>query len=209
MDWAALALSFKLALVTSTALLFFALPLAFWISQNSGKLGARLLESLSLLPQVLPPTVLGFYLLLGLSRFNAAFSFGGLVLASILYSFPFAFQAFLTAFQGIDRNLLEVSATLGESKMATFFRIVLPLGFHGVVAGFILAFTHTLGEFGVVLMVGGNIPGVSRTLAISLYDSVEALDFHAARNTSLFLLVVSFVAVFAMTALKPKVRVTA
>ena len=204
MDLAALRLSLLLAALTTALLLVLGLPVAAWIS------GARsrwrvVVEAAVALPLVLPPTVLGFYLLVAFSprsplgsAFAAAtgrrlaFSFEGLLLASVLYSFPFAVQPFAAALGRVDPRLVEASYTLGESRLRTFFRVQLPLALPGVVAGAVLAFAHTLGEFGVVLMVGGNLAGETRTLAISIYDSVEQLDYAAAGRTSLLLLGISF-----------------
>ena len=157
------------------------------------------------LPLVLPPTVLGFYLLVGLGPRSPAgrlfqavaghpfpFSFGGLLLASVLYSLPFAVQPFAGALAGVDRRLIEASHTLGVSRLATFGRVTLPLAWPGVLAGAVLTFAHTLGEFGVVLMVGGNIPGRTRTLSVAIFDHVEALEYGAAHRSAALLLVVSF-----------------
>jgi len=154
---------------------------------------------------VLPPTVLGFYLLTGLGprsplgrAFEAVaghpfpFSFAGLLVASVLYSLPFAVQPFAGALAGVDRRLVEASHTLGVSRPATFFRVTLPLAWPGVLAGAVLTFAHTLGEFGVVLMVGGNVPGRTRTLSVAVFDHVEALEFAAAHRTAGLLLAVSF-----------------
>jgi molybdate transport system permease protein len=120
------------------------------------------------------------------------FSFQGLLIASVLYSLPFTVQPFATAFGSVDRKLVEASWCLGESRLATFFRIILPLSWPGVLTGIILSFAHTVGEFGVVLMVGGNIPGETRTVSISIYDAMQSLDYRAASRTSLFLLLMSF-----------------
>jgi molybdate transport system permease protein len=154
---------------------------------------------------VLPPTVLGFYVLVALgpkgplgSWFEAIaghplpFSFVGLVVASVLYSLPFAVQPFTAAFRTVDRELVDAAATAGARPIRAFFRITIPLAWPGLVAGMVLSFAHTLGEFGVVLMVGGNIPGVTRTVSVSIYDSVQSLDYAGAAKTSLFLLIASF-----------------
>jgi len=203
-DLAALRLSLLLASLTTGVLLVLGLPLAAWISSARSRWRV-VVEAAVALPLVLPPTVLGFYLLVAFSprsplgsAFNAAtgrrlaFSFEGLLLASVLYSFPFAVQPFTAALGRVDPRLVEASYTLGESRLRTFFRVRLPLALPGVVAGAVLAFAHTLGEFGVVLMVGGNLAGETRTLAISIYDSVEQLDYATAGHTSLLLLGVSF-----------------
>ena len=162
-------------------------------------------EAIVALPLVLPPTVLGFYMLLAMGPRGAlgklwyaafghglAFTFAGLVIASVLYSLPFAVQPLIASFETVDRKLLDASAVLGASRMRTFRRVILPLSVPGIVTALVLSFAHTLGEFGVVLMVGGNIPGVTRTVSISIYDAVQALDYQAAWRTSGLLLGVSF-----------------
>src|SRR5438132_5327251 len=178
MDWTAVVLSLQLALIVATALLVIALPLAYWITFSRWR-GKFLVEAIVALPLVLPPTVLGFYVLVGIGSrspvgrlwerwtgHGLAFTFEALVLASILYSLPFAVQPIAAAFSQVDPTLLEASATLGASKPRTFVRVILPLSMEGVIAGGVLSFAHTLGEFGVVLMVGGNLPGVTRTVSI-------------------------------------------
>jgi molybdate transport system permease protein len=204
MDLAALQLSLRLATLTTAALVVVGLPLAHWLA-FSRRRWKFLVEAVVALPIVLPPTVLGFYLLLGFgpqgtlgraweavagSRFP--FSFEGLLAASILYSLPFAVQPFAAAIAGVDPRLVEASHALGASPLRTFFRVTLPLAWHGIVAGAVLAFAHTLGEFGVVLMVGGNIAGKTRTLSISLFDQVESLEYGAAHQTAALLLALSF-----------------
>jgi molybdate transport system permease protein len=184
------------------------LPLAYVLAQRRGWLSS-IIEALISLPLVLPPTVLGFYLLLVLSHVQLAFTFTGLLLASLLYSLPFALQPFLAAFQGIDRDLVEASWTLGESTLATFLRVTIPLALPGIVSGAVLAFAHTLGEFGVVLMIGGNIPGVSRTLSVSIYDSVESLDYVSANRTAVLLLAVSLAALLLTAILRRRSPVNA
>jgi molybdate transport system permease protein len=203
-DLAALRLSFLLALLTTGALLAIGLPVAWWLSSTRWR-GKVLVEAVVALPLVLPPTVLGFYLLLAMGPHGLlgrawsaaagrplAFSFEGLLLASVLYSLPFAVQPFAAALSAVDLRLLEASSVLGASPLRTFLRVSLPLAAPGVLAGAVLTFAHTLGEFGVVLMVGGNIAGETRTLSISIFDSVEQLDYASAGKTSLFLLAVSF-----------------
>jgi molybdate transport system permease protein len=204
MDLAALILSVELAALTTAILLALGLPLAWWLVTSRWR-AKFLVEAVVALPLVLPPTVLGFYLLVGLGPRSPAgqlfeavaghpfpFSFTGLLVASVLYSLPFAVQPFAGALAGVDRRLIEASHTLGVSRLATFFRVTLPLAWPGVVAGTVLAFAHTLGEFGVVLMVGGNIPGRTRTLSVAIFDHVEALEFAAAHRTAGLLLAVSF-----------------
>src|SRR2546427_686791 len=165
-----------------------------------------LVEAIVAVPLVLPPTVLGFYVLIAIGPLSPVgraytriaghglpFTFEGLLIASVLYSMPFAVQPFSAEFASVDRRLLEASWSLGVSRLATFRRVVLPLSIRGLVTGIVLSFAHTLGEFGVVLMVGGNVPGVTRTVSISIYDAVQSLDYRSASQTSLLLLIVSFV----------------
>jgi molybdate transport system permease protein len=204
MDTAALALSAQLAGLTTLALLALGLPLAWWLTTSRHR-AKFLVEAVVALPLVLPPTVLGFYLLVGLGPRSPAgrlfeavaghpfpFSFAGLLVASVLYSLPFAVQPFAAALAGVDRRLVEASHTLGVSPLGTFFRVTLPLAWPGVLAGSVLTFAHTLGEFGVVLMVGGNIPGRTRTMSVAIFDHVEALEYGAAHRTAGLLLAISF-----------------
>jgi molybdate transport system permease protein len=205
MNWQALALSLRLAATVSLVLLLIALPLAYWLAFTRLR-GKFLLESIVALPLVLPPTVLGFYALMAMGPrgwlgrawqsvfgHGLAFTFTGLVLASIVYSFPFAVQPLMASFESLDRRLLDASAVLGASPVRTFLRVALPLSFPGVLTAVVLSFAHTLGEFGVVLMVGGNLPGITRTVSIDIYDRVEALDYSGAHQTALLLLLISFV----------------
>ena len=209
-DWQAVGLSIRLAATTTLVLLVVGMPLAYWLAR-SRRPWRPLVEALVALPLVLPPTVLGFYLLLamgpsgplgalwaGATGGRLAFSFEALLVASVIYSLPFSVQPFSVAFAAVDRSLLETSWTLGRSGLATFFRVVAPLSAGGILTGMILSFAHTLGEFGVVLMVGGNIPGETRTVSIAIYDRVQALDYAGAAATALPLLAVSF-AVLAVT----------
>jgi molybdate transport system permease protein len=199
-----LLLSLKLALVTSTLLLVLGLPIAWWLAFTRFRL-RFLVESVIALPIVLPPTVLGFYLLLQLGSngwlgafwqcftgHTLAFSFEGLVLGSVIYSLPFAVQPFTTALASVDRRLLMASASLGASSWRTFWRITFPIALPGIITGFALSFAHTLGEFGVVLMLGGNIPGRTQTASIAIYDNVQMLDYATAARQSLTLLAISF-----------------
>jgi molybdate transport system permease protein len=219
MDWVAIGLSLRLAACTTLLLCALGLPLAYWLARSRWR-WKFLVEAVVALPLVLPPSVLGFYLLLGLGpnspvgRLYTAwtgqllpFSFRGLLIASVLYSLPFAVRPFAVAFAGVDRRLLEASWCLGVSRPATFVRVVVPLSWTGVLTGIILSFAHTLGEFGVVLMVGGNIPGETRTVSISIYDEVQALDYAAAGQTALFLLGFSFAALAVTYALQRRVWV--
>jgi molybdate transport system permease protein len=205
MDWQALWLSLRLSFWTTLTLLALGLPAAYWLS-FARRRWKFLVEAMIALPLVLPPTVLGFYILMAigphspLGHVYAAvtggmlpFSFQGLLLASVLYSMPFAVQPFASGFASVDRKLIEASWCLGASHGATFFRVIVPLSKPAIVTGMILSFAHTLGEFGVVLMVGGNLPGITRTVSISIYDDVQALNYQSALHTSLLLLAVSFV----------------
>ena len=204
MDLSALRLSLVLAALTTVALLAIGLPIAHWLAHTRWRL-RFLVEAVVALPLVLPPTVLGFYLLWGLGprgplgpAFQAVlghpfpFSFAGLLLASVLYSLPFAVQPFAAAIASVDPRLVEASYALGVSRLGTFLRVTLPLSWNGVLAGAVLTFAHTMGEFGVVLMVGGNIPGETRTLSIAVFDQVEALEYGAAHRSAALLLAISF-----------------
>ena len=199
-----LLLSFRLALWVAVVLLMIAVPVAYWLAYSRWR-GKFLLESIVALPLVLPPTVLGFYALLAMGPrgplgnlwmalfgHGLAFTFTGLVLASVVYSFPFAVQPLVAAFEAIDRKLLDASAVLGAGKWRTFRCIILPLSLPGIVTAFVLSFAHTLGEFGVVLMVGGNLAGVTRTVSIDIYDRVQSLEFAEANHLALLLLAISF-----------------
>ena len=203
-NWQAFQLTIELAVVVSAILLAVGLPLAYWIA-FSRRRWKFLIEALVAMPIVLPQTVLGFYLLVALGSqsplgrwwqsltgHTLAFTFTGLVIGSILYSLPFAVQPFAASFSLVDRKLLAASATLGASPVRTFFRVVLPLSMPGLVTGVVLAFAHTMGEFGVVLMIGGNIPGITRTVSIDIYDQVQASNYAAANATALLLLVFCF-----------------
>jgi molybdate transport system permease protein len=204
MDWQSLWLTTRLASLVAAILFVIALPIAYWITYSRWRL-KFLAEAVVALPIVLPPTVLGFYLLVALgprsplghlwqslTGHSLAFTFQGLVIGSVIYSLPFAVQPFAASFAAVDSRLIAASATLGASKLRTFFEIILPLSVSGIVAGVVLAFAHTLGEFGVVLMIGGNIPGVTRTVSIEIYDQVQALDYSSAGVTALVLLAISF-----------------
>ena len=216
MDWTAIALSIRLATVVSLILVLVGVPIAYWLTFSRWR-WKFLVESIVALPLVLPPTVLGFYLLVALGTrspvgrlwaawtgHSLAFTFEALVIASTLYSLPFGIQPVATAFAQIDRELLDASAMLGADRLRTFFRVLVPLSVEGIIAAAVLTFTHTLGEFGVVLMVGGNLPGVTRTVSIAIYDDVQSLDFAAAHETALALLVMSFVALAVVYALTRK-----
>lgn len=209
MDWQALALSFKLASVT----LLFLLPLGLWLGRWLSRTefaGKAWVEALVVLPLVLPPTVLGYYLLVSfggaspIGRWAAealgvrlTFNFTGILLASIIFNVPFMVQPIQRAFEAIPRNLVEAAAVSGLSPWQTFYRVELPLAWPGLVSAMVLTFVHTLGEFGVVLMIGGSIPGETKTVAISIYDHVQAFDLASADRMALLLLVLSLGAVAA------------
>jgi len=205
MDWQAFWLTIRLAVLVAAILFVAGLPIAYWIAYSRWR-WKFLVEAVVALPIVLPPTVLGFYVLVALGSrsplgrwwqsltgHTLAFTFAGLVIGSIIYSLPFAVQPFAAAFSLVDPKLMAASSVLGASKLRTFIRIVLPLSVPGLVTGVALSFAHTMGEFGVVLMVGGNIPGVTRTVSIDIYDRVQAFDYAAANQTALMLLAISFV----------------
>ncbi len=203
-DWQTFELTLQLALTVSLVLIVIGLPIAYWIAFSRAR-WKFLVEAVVALPIVLPPTVLGFYVLvalgphspfgrwwISLTGHTLAFTFPGLVIGSILYSLPFAVQPFAASFAAVDRKLIAASATLGASRWRTFARVIVPLSLSGVITGIALSFAHTMGEFGVVLMVGGNIPGVTRTVSIDIYDRVQASDYTGANQTALLLLVICF-----------------
>ena len=203
-DWQTFWLTLELAVTVSAILLVVGLPIAYWIAFSRWR-WKFLVEAMVALPIVLPPTVLGFYVLvvlgprspfgrwwIALTGHTLAFTFSGLVIGSILYSLPFAVQPFAASFASVDRKLIAASATLGASQLRTFFRVIAPLSIPGIVTGAALSFAHTMGEFGVVLMVGGNIPGITRTVSIDIYDRVQASDYAGANATALLLLVLCF-----------------
>lgn len=217
MDWQALWLTIRLAFLVAGILLLVGLPIAYWITYSRWR-WKFLVETVVAMPIVLPPTVLGFYVLVALgplsplgrwwiarSGHTLAFSFTGLAIGSVIYSLPFAVQPFAASFAAVEPRLLAASMGLGASRLKTFWRIVLPLSVPGVVTGVALSFAHTMGEFGVVLMVGGNIPGITRTLSISIYDQVEELNYAAANHMALVLLAASFVILSLVYGLNRKV----
>jgi molybdate transport system permease protein len=210
MDLTPIWISLRLASVTVIVLLMVGTPLAWWLA-NTRSRSRAVVEAIVALPLVLPPTVLGFYLLILLGPAGAigsfwveltgttlTFSFLGLVIASVIYSFPFAVQPLQTAFEAIGRAPLEAAATLGAGPLDTFLRIASPLAIRGYVSAIVLAFAHTLGEFGVVLMVGGNIPGVTKVISIAIFEQVETLTYNQAHYLSFGLLAFSFVVLFSV-----------
>jgi molybdate transport system permease protein len=206
MDTQALWLTLKLAASTTAILLAFALPVAWWIA-SSRSVARALVQAVVALPLVLPPTVLGYYLLVLMGPLTwpgrvlmkmfghpLAFSFGGLLVGSLLYSLPFAVQPLVAGFKAVDTGYVEAAEGLGVRPFAVFLSVVLPLASPSLLTSAVLAFTHTVGEFGVVLMLGGNIPGATRTLSISLYDQVQEFNYAAANRTALLLLLISLTA---------------
>ena len=215
MDLAALRVTLQLAAGTTGVLLVIGLPLAYALATWCWR-GKWLVESLVALPIVLPPTVLGFYLLMAtgpespFGQFYAAisgdrrlpFTFEGILLGSVILNLPFAVRPFAAAFAAVDRRLVEASWCLGESKLRTWWRIELPLAWPGVLAGLVLTFAHAMGEFGLVLMLGGKRPGVTKTLSVAIYDDVQALDYASASRTALFLVVFAYVVLCLTTLLQ-------
>ncbi len=203
--WPAIWLTFQLAAVTTAILMIIALPLGWWLATTKAKT-RPLFEAITALPLVLPPTVLGFYLLI-LMRPDAplgalfvtitgetlAFSFTGLVIASVIYSLPFAVQPMQTAFRSVPQATMDAARTLGATRRDAFFSIALRMASRGAVTGAVLSFAHTVGEFGVVLMVGGNIPGKTRVISIEIFTAVETLDYATAHILSAWLLILSLV----------------
>jgi molybdate transport system permease protein len=203
-------LSVQLAVTTMLLLLLIGTPLGWWLARTRSR-ARPVVQAIVALPIVLPPTVLGFYLLILLGPAGAigawwveltgsalTFSFAGLVIASCIYSLPFAVQPIMSAFEAVDQRDLEAAWTLGADRRDAFFSVALPQSMRGYLNAAVLSFAHTLGEFGVVLMVGGNIPGETRVVSIAIYDQVEALDYAAAHQLSAMLLLLAFVILLAM-----------
>jgi molybdate transport system permease protein len=203
-DWQPLWVTLKLALITTAILLIISIPLAYWLAYSSKRF-KTIIEALVTMPLVLPPSVLGFYLLLAFSPVNflgkflehyfdirLVFSFAGLVIASVIYSLPFMVHPILAGFSGLSPALKEASFSLGKSKTQTLLKILLPNIRPSLLTGIVLAFAHTIGEFGVVLMIGGNIPGKTQVASIAIYDEVESLNYHNANVYALILFSISF-----------------
>jgi molybdate transport system permease protein len=212
-------LSLELATATVVVLLAIGTPLAWWLAQTPSR-ARPVIEALVALPLVLPPTVLGFYLLVilgpagALGRFwveitgtTLTFSFSGLVIASVIYSFPFVVQPLQTAFEAVGRAPLEAAATLGANRFQAFVRVASPMAMRGYVTAVVLGFAHTLGEFGVVLMVGGNIPGRTQVISIAVYEHVETLEYHQANVLAAGLLIFSFIALLAVYAVNRSIPI--
>lgn len=203
-DWNPLWLTFKLALITTVLLLIISIPLAYWLASTRSKI-KPVAETLVSMPLVLPPTVIGFYMLLALSPSNAfgnwldewlglrlVFSFEGLVLGSLIYSLPFMVHPIQAGFANLSPSLKHASFSMGKSKLLTLTRVLLPNIKPSLITGIILAFAHTIGEFGVVLMIGGNLSGKTRVASIAIYDEVESLNYHTANTYSMILFGITF-----------------
>ena len=216
-DWQAMWLTLRLAVIVAAVLAALGLPLAYWITFSRWP-GKFLVEAVVALPIILPPTVLGFYLLVAFGSQSAfgrwwqaltghplAFTFTGLVIGSIIYSLPFAVQPFASAFALVDRSLLAASATLGAGKWRTFWRIIFPLSLPGVVTGVALSFAHTVGEFGVVLMIGGNIPGTTKVLSVAIFDYAETSQWREASILAGGMALFAFVVILSMTLIEKRV----
>lgn len=201
-----LLISIKLALVTVTLLLIIGIPLSYWLSRSRSQV-KHIIEALVSMPLILPPTVLGFYLLIAMGPdsflggpFNyitgnrLTFTFTGLVIGSMIYSLPFVIQPLQLAFEKVENGYIEVAKTLGASPTYTFFFVTLPMAKEGLISATVLGIAHTIGEFGVVLMIGGNIPGKTQVISIAIYDYVEMMDYTSAHILSAFLLTISFCA---------------
>jgi molybdate transport system permease protein len=206
-------LSFKLAALTALVLRALGVPLAYWLAFHDFR-GRRLLEALLLLPLTLPPTVLGFYLLVLLAPDGAlgrlglrwAFTFPGIWLGSVIFSLPFALTAYKEAFRAIDPEVLDVVRTLGVGRVKRWRRVILPWVWPGLLSGTLLAFAHTLGEFGVVLLVGGNIPGETRVASIYIFDLVQSLDFASAHRAAAVFVALAFALIYAVRSLEERWR---
>lgn len=203
-DWEPLLLTFKLAFITTVLLLFISIPIAYWLAYTKSKF-KPVVETLVSMPLVLPPTVIGFYLLIAFSPSNAfgdwlnewlglklVFSFEGLIIASLIYSLPFMVHPIQSGLSNLSNSLVEMSFILGKSKTTTLFKVLIPNIRPSLLTGTVLAFAHTIGEFGVVLMIGGNIPGKTKVASIAIYDEVESLNYDEANMYSLILFAITF-----------------
>ena len=216
--WESLWLTLQLAFVVTILLLLTGIPLAYWLSQSKRR-GIIILETMVSLPIVLPPTVIGFYLLMlfspqhpfgsfwfKLTGQTLTFSFSGLVIGSVIYSLPYAVQPILSAFKAIPQDYLDAARTLGATRWKTFWHVMLPLAQRGMNVGAILCFAHTIGEFGVVVMLGGSIPGKTKVASIALYDEVQKLNYDTAHAFALILLLISFFMLLAMPVIQRKIE---
>lgn len=214
-DYQAIWLTIRLAAIVTMILLVLGTPIAWWLARTKNRFKG-IIGAVVALPLVLPPSVLGFYLLLAMGPFGPVgkitqflgigmlpFTFGGLIVASVFYSLPFMVQPLQNAFEAIGDRPLEVAATLRASRLDTFFTVAVPLAFPGFLTASILTFAHTVGEFGVVLMIGGNIPGMTRVVSVQIYDHVEALEYTQAHHLSAVMLVFSFIVLLALYTRRP------
>ena len=190
-DWTPFLLSFKLAGLTTIILFFISLPFSWWLSQTNSKL-KPLLEAITALPIVLPPSVLGFYLLIVLSKIELSFSFTGILIASCFYSLPFMMQPLQSGFEALNKHMIEASYISGKSKLETLFKISLPNMKPALLTAIIITFAHTVGEFGVVLMVGGSIDSQTKVASVAIYEFVEGMDYKMANIYSAVMLGISF-----------------
>jgi molybdate transport system permease protein len=190
-DWQPLWLSLRLAFITTVLLLIISVPLAYLLAYSRWR-GKAVIETLISLPMVLPPTVLGFYLLIALRPSHLVFTFPGLVIASLFYSLPFMVNPLLSGFKSLPPALREASYTLGKSGTTTLIKVLLPNIRPSLLTGIVLSFAHTIGEFGVVLMIGGNIPGQTRVASLAIYDEMQSMNYDAARKYALVLFAFSF-----------------
>ncbi|MDO8828091.1 molybdate ABC transporter permease subunit [Methylophaga sp.] len=219
-DWVAIQLTIKLATIVTILLLLISTPIAWWLAHTRCRLKV-VIESLVALPLVLPPSVLGFYLLIAMGTHGPvgqfteaiglgtlAFSFSGLVIASVFYSLPFVVQPIHIAFENIGRSYYEAAAMLRAGPIDRFFSIAVPMALPGFLTAAVLGFAHTVGEFGVVLMIGGNIPGVTRVVSVQIYDYVEAIEYGEAHNLAMIMLMFSFVTLLLLYTFNPNKRKT-
>ncbi|WP_018231517.1 molybdate ABC transporter permease subunit [Thioalkalivibrio thiocyanodenitrificans] len=218
-DWQAIEVTFRLCLYTTVILLVIATPVAWWLS--SGRSAGRVaVQAVVALPLVLPPTVLGFYLLIvlgprglvggtleSMGLHHLAFTFEGILIASVIYSMPFAVQPLTEAFNNLGRRPVEVASSLGANAVDRFLTVILPLTRGGFVVAATLTFAHTLGEFGVILMLGGSIPGETKVLSVLIYDHTEAMNYDSAHRLSLMLLIFSFITLFIVYSMTRRFRV--
>ncbi len=213
-DWEPLILTFKLAILTTGILFLVSIPVAYWLAYSKSRI-KPIIEAFVSMPLVLPPTVVGFYLLVAFSPRNffgswlddwlgirLIFSFAGLLVASVLYSFPFMVQPIQSGFSSLPASLKEASSVLGKSRVTTLVKVLLPNIKSSILTGCILSFAHTVGEFGVVLMIGGNIPGKTKVASIAIYDEVEALNYTTANTYSLILFLIAFTLLLSIYFLK-------
>lgn len=215
-DWNAILLTLRLAFTTTAILFAVGLPIAWWLARSRGVI-RNAVAAVVAVPLVLPPSVLGFYLLMAMGPAGPLgkltewlgigalpFTFAGLVVASVLYSMPFMVQPLQSAFESMGTGAMEAAATLGASPLDRFFTVAVPMCLPGIMVAGVMTFTHTIGEFGVVLMLGGNIPGISRVVSVQIYDHVEAFEYGRAHALAAVLLVFSFAVLFLMQRLRAK-----